>query len=157
MEVRHDPEAGEHRTREHASDTRRKVWEDTDRSVGQVVGDLTSQVAHLARVEAKLAAREAADQAKRGMVGGGLFAVAAVIAIYGGAGLAGAAVFALALVWPGWLAALVVGVVLFALAGIVSAIARAKLRRTVQHPAPEDMMDRAREDVQAIRGRMDER
>ena len=84
MEVRHDPEvrAAE---REHEwtdRDTRRgrRGWgrhdlNESDRSVGQIVGDLTSEVAHLARVEAQLAAREIGDKARRGAFGGGILPV----------------------------------------------------------------------------------
>ncbi|GAB3223573.1 hypothetical protein GCM10027447_11430 [Glycomyces halotolerans] len=129
-------------------------WEERDRSVGNLVGDLTSQVAHLARVEARLAAREVGEKAKRGAVGGGIAAFAGVLAFYGGAGLAAAAAFALALVWPAWLAALAVGVALLILAGIAALIARARLRRAVP-PVPEETMDSARDDVRAMQGRME--
>ncbi|MCH7231919.1 phage holin family protein [Glycomyces sp. L485] len=157
MEVRHDPETMSFRTTEKDPATvRRREWEERDRSVTRLVGDLTTHVAHLAKVEAKLAAREVTDKARRGALGGGLFAVAAVIAILGAAGLGGAAVAALSLVWPVWLSALVVGVGLLALAGIVALIARAKLRRAIP-PVPDETMERAREDVAAMHGRMEAR
>jgi hypothetical protein len=172
MEVRHDPEAQAilAAEREHGGDwadadhdTRtgrgwrgrgRHYWNEQDRSVGQIVGDLTSQVAHLARVEAQLAAREIGDKAKRGALGAGTFAVAGVIAIYGGAALALAAGIALALVWPAWLAALVMGVALLAVAGIFALVGRAKLRAAMP-PIPDETMEHAREDARALRGRMD--
>jgi hypothetical protein len=172
MEVRHDPEAQAIRAaeREHGGrwadvdhDTRtergwrgrgRHDWDEQDRSVGQIVGDLTSQVAHLARVEAQLAAREIGDKAKRGAFGGGMFALAGVIAIYGGAALALAAGIALAMVWPAWLAAVVMGVALLAVAGIFALVGRAKLRAALP-PVPDETMEHAREDARALRGRMD--
>lgn len=171
MEVRHDPEAQAIRAaaREHGGewaeaeqDTRtgrgrgrgRHHWNEQDRSVGAIVGDLTSEVAHLARVEAQLAAREIADKAKRGAFGAGSFALAGVIAIYGGAALALAAGIALALVWPAWLAALVMGVALLAVAGIFALVGRAKLRAAMP-PIPDETMEHARQDARALRGRMD--
>lgn len=171
MEVRHDPEAQAMRAaeREHGGDwadadasTRRTLpgrrarrdWDEQDRSVGEIVGDLTSQVAHLARVEAQLAAREIGDKAKRGAFGGGMFALAGVTAMYGGAALALAAGIALALVWPAWLAALVVGVALLAFAGIFALVGRAKIREALP-PVPDETMEHAREDARALRGRMD--
>lgn len=171
MEVRHDPETQAIRTaeREHGGwddyGTRegpeygRRGWgrrdrNEAERSVGEIVGDLTSQVAHLARVEAQLAAREMGDKARRGALGGGMFALAGVVAIYGGAALALSAGIALALVWPAWLSALVMGFALFALAGIFALIGRAKLRAAMP-PVPEDTMEHAREDARALRGRMD--
>lgn len=181
MEVRHDPEAramreaerehrgewadADHDTGEGAERGRgrrgtttggrgRRDWDEQDRSIGHIVGDLTSQVAHLARVEAQLAAREIGDKAKRGAFGGGMFAVAGVVAFYGGAALALAAGIALALVWPAWLAALVMGVALLALAGIFALVGRAKLRNAMP-PIPDETMEHAREDARALRGRMD--
>lgn len=170
MEVRHDPEARaireaereQHRDRSPEDSgargrerrDRRRDWDEQDRSVGQIVGDLTSQVAHLARAEAQLAAREVVDKAKRGAAGGGMIALSGVIAVYGGAALALAAGLALALVWPAWLAAIVTGAALLALAGTVAMIGRAKLRGAMP-PVPEETMEHAREDMQALRGRSD--
>jgi hypothetical protein len=165
MEVRHDPEAGAIRQaeREHTGEwtpSRRhsRDWAAQDRygqheSVGAIVGDLTSEVAHLARVEAQLAAREMADKAKRGAAGGGMFAAAGVFAVYGGAAFALAAGLALDLVWPAWLAALVVGVVLFAVAGAEALVGRSMIKRAMP-PVPDETMERAREDAEALRGRM---
>lgn len=175
MEVRHDPEAravreakrehrgewadADHDTRGRSERNRhgwgrRHDWDEQDRSVGRIVGDLTAQVAHLARVEAQLAARELADKAKRGAFGGGMFALAGAIAFYGGAALALAGGIALALVWPAWLAALVMGVALLAVAGIFALVGRAKLRSAMP-PIPDETMEHAREDALALRGRMD--
>ncbi|MDA1358121.1 phage holin family protein [Glycomyces luteolus] len=168
MEVRHDPQAQALRAteREHGGwgeyDSRegpehgwgRRDRNEPQRSVGAIVGDLTSQVAHLARVEAQLAAREMGDKARRGAFGGGMFALAGVIAIYGGAALALAAGIALALVWPAWLAALVMGVALLAIAGIFGLVGRAKLRAAMP-PVPDETMEHAREDARALRGRME--
>lgn len=179
MEVRHDPEARAIREaeREHRGewadadhDTRawseggrkrgwsggrgRRDWDEQDRSVGAIVGDLTSEVAHLARVEAQLAAREIADKAKRGAAGGGMFAMAGVMAIYGGAAFAGAAFLALALVMPMWASALIIGAVLFIIAGIEALIGRSMLRKAMP-PIPEETIDHARDDARALQGRMD--
>jgi len=168
MEVRHDPEAramreAEREQRGEWSDTDRdrrgrghgrRDWDEQDRSVGAIVGDLTSQVAHLARLEAQLAAREMADKAKQGAVGGGMFAMAGAMALYGGAAFALAAGIALALVWPAWLAALVVGVVLFVVAGIGALAGRAMLRKAMP-PIPDETFEHVKEDATAIRGGMD--
>lgn len=170
MEVRHDPEAramreaerehrgewadADHDTGEWSERGRgRRAWDEQDRSIGRLVGDLTSQVGHLARVEAQLAAREMADKAKTGAFGGGMFAVAGVVAFYGGAALLLAGGIALALVWPAWLAALVMGVALLALAGLFALVGRAKLRSAAR-PVPEETMEHAREDARALQGRM---
>lgn len=148
MEVRSDLEDREFR----AGGARRSDWDEQDRSVGQIVGDLTSQVAHLARVEANLAAREVTEKAKRGAFGGGMFALAATLALYGGAALIAAGIIALALVMPAWLSALLVGVALLVIAGIFAMIGRSRLKNAVP-PIPEDTIERTREDVRAMSGR----
>lgn len=150
MEVRSESEGASFTTNGEAA--ARGDWDERDRSTHEIVGDLTSQVAHLARLEAQLAAREVADKAKRGAVGGGMFAAAGVVALYGCAGLAAAAVLALALVWPAWLAALVVGAALLALAAIVAAVGRSKLRGAMP-PVPDETIERTREDLRALRGK----
>jgi hypothetical protein len=156
MEVRRDPEGTTSRTTgEKGASARRLEWEERDRSVTDLVGDLTSQVAHLARVEAQLAAREVTDKAKRGAMGGGLFAAAGIVALYGGGALVAAAVFALWLVWPGWLSALVVGVLLLAFAGTLAMVGRSKLRNAMP-PVPDETMEGARKDVRAMSGRMEQ-
>ncbi|GAA1669846.1 phage holin family protein [Glycomyces endophyticus] len=149
MALRHDTEtlAGEQIRRD------RRVWGHDDRSVGHLVGDLTSEVARLARAEAQLAAREVAEKAKTGAKGGGMFAAAGVFALYGGAAFALAAGIALALVWPAWLAALTVGVLLFAIAGIAALTGKSMLKRAMP-PVPDETMERAREDARALRGGM---
>lgn len=153
MEVRSDPEGTIlSSTAEQETGDGHRDWDERDRSVGQLVGDLSSQVAHLARVETRLAAREVAEKARRGAVGGSMFAVAGALALYGGAALAGAGIIALALVWPAWLAALVGGVALLVLSGIVALIAWPKVRRAMP-PVPTETFGRTREDVRAMSGR----
>ncbi|WP_100446188.1 phage holin family protein [Glycomyces xiaoerkulensis] len=154
MEVRSDPEGMTFTGADGDTATRRRAWDDRDHSVGHLVGDLSNQVAHLARVEARLASREVAEKAKRGAVGGSLLAVAGALAFYGGAALAGAGVIALAMVWPAWLAALVGGAGLLVLGGIVALVAWPKVRRAVP-PVPDETLERARDDVRAMEGRME--
>lgn len=151
MEVRRDPE-GSVLSSTAGADARRRDWDERDHSVGELVGDLSSQVAHLARVEARLATREVAEKARRGAVGGSMLAFAGVLALYGGAALAGAGIIALALVWPAWLAALVGGAALLVIGGVVALIAWPKVRR-VMPPVPTETLGRTREDVRAMSGR----
>ncbi|WP_112133887.1 phage holin family protein [Glycomyces dulcitolivorans] len=146
-----DKEARKYR---HIGDTDWAAYDHDDRSVGRIVGDLTSEVAHLARIEARLAAREVAEKARTGAKGGGMFAAAGVFALYGGAAFAVAAGIALALVWPAWLAALVVGAAMFATAGVAALAGRSMIRRALP-PMPDETMERAREDARALRGGMD--
>lgn len=51
-------------------------------SIGSLVSDATSQMSSLFRSELELAKAELAQEAKKGAIGGGLFGVAGVIALY---------------------------------------------------------------------------
>ncbi|MGD7002155.1 phage holin family protein [Corynebacterium halotolerans] len=51
-------------------------------SVGNLVSDATAQMSSLFRAELELAKTELAGEAKKGAIGGGLFGVAGVIALY---------------------------------------------------------------------------
>lgn len=154
MEVRRDTEGMTFRSLDSQAE-RQRGWDERDRSVSDLVGDLTSHVAHLARVEARLAAREMGEKAKKSAAGGGMFAAAGVLALYGGAAFAGAALIALALVMPAWAAALIVGGALVAIAGIVALIGRSMLTRSMP-PVPEEAVERAKEDLEAMSGRMEQ-
>lgn len=51
-------------------------------SIGHLVSDATAQMSSLFRAELELAKTELAGEAKKGAIGGGLFGVAGVIALY---------------------------------------------------------------------------
>lgn len=51
-------------------------------SIGNLISDATAQMSRLFRSELELAKTELAGEAKKGAIGGGLFSVAGVIALY---------------------------------------------------------------------------
>ncbi|MGP6175534.1 phage holin family protein [Corynebacterium sp. A21] len=51
-------------------------------SIGNLISDATAQMSSLFRAELELAKTELAGEAKKGAIGGGLFGVAGVIALY---------------------------------------------------------------------------
>ena len=51
-------------------------------SIGDLVSDATAQMSTLIRGEIELAKTELAQEAKKGAIGGGMFAVAGVVALY---------------------------------------------------------------------------
>lgn len=122
-----------------------------ERSVGQLVHDLTEQTRRLVRTEARLAGRELAVKARRGAQGIGALSVAGVLAAYGGMALLASAILGLSTVLRGWLAALVIGVGLLVIAGMAALAGRSRLRKAMP-PAPEDTMARVREDVAYVAG-----
>ena len=78
-----------------------------DRSVADLINDLTEQLKRLVRDEFRLAVFELQRKRKRLKFGMGTATVASLL---GAATVVAAAVLALALVVPGWLSALIIGV-----------------------------------------------
>lgn len=120
-----------------------------DRSIGQLMSDLTEQTTRLVRTEARLAARELTAKARRAAVGSGALAVAGVFAFYGGAVLLACLVLALATVMSGWTAALVVGIGVLLVAGLLALFGKRQLRKALP-PVPTDTIARAREDIEVV-------
>jgi predicted phage tail protein len=123
-----------------------------DRSIRELVGDLSSQVARLARLEASLAARQMTRKAKQGAAGAGAYGVAGVLALYAGGALIAGLVAAIAEGVPVWAAALIVSGALLVAAGVAALVARALMRRSVP-PTPDDVGERVHEDIEALKGR----
>jgi uncharacterized membrane protein YqjE len=121
-----------------------------DRSVGELVTDLTDEVKRLVRDEMRLAAFELQRKGKKMGVGAGLFGAAGLFALFGGGALVAAAVLALALVVPGWLAALLVAVALFLVAGIAALAGKKEVTQAVP-PVPEEAITGVREDVDTVK------
>jgi membrane protein len=120
-----------------------------ERSIAQLMNDLTEQASRLIKTEARLAAREMAVKAKRGARGIGAFSVAGILAGYAGMALLACVILALATVMSGWLAALLVGGGLLAIAGIAALAGRAQLRKALP-PTPEYAIARVREDIAVV-------
>jgi predicted phage tail protein len=121
-----------------------------DKSVSELLADLSDELRRLAQAEVKLAIVEAKRKAKRAGVGAGSFGAAALFAVIGLCVLVAAAVLALALVWPAWLAALVIGGGALVLAGLAAMVGRSSLRRSLP-PVPQWAISSVREDIDTIR------
>jgi hypothetical protein len=121
-----------------------------DRSVGELLTDLSDELRRLARAEVQLAMTEARRKAKRAGRGAGALGAAAVLGLIGLCVLVVSAVLALTLVLPGWLAALIVGVGAVLLAGLAALYGRGSLRRALP-PVPQWAMSSVREDIETIR------
>ncbi|MGK3201699.1 phage holin family protein [Amycolatopsis sp. MEPSY49] len=121
-----------------------------DRSVGELVTDLTDEVKRLVRDEMRLAVFELQRKGKKMGVGAGLFGAAGLFALFGAGTLVAAAVLALALVLPGWLAAVIVAVVLFLIAGVAALIGKKEVTQGVP-PVPEEAISGVREDVETVK------
>lgn len=124
-----------------------------DKSVGELLGELSDGLQRLVHAEVRLAATEARRKARRAAKGAGSLAVAGVLALGGLGVLLACAVLALGQVLPGWLAALLVGVGVLLLAGMTGLVGGAALRRAVP-PVPERTLLSLRDDVEVIRKRV---
>ncbi|NIJ13394.1 hypothetical protein FHU38_003738 [Saccharomonospora amisosensis] len=123
-----------------------------ERSVAQLVTDLSEQTSRLVRDEMKLAMAELQSKGKRLGVGAGLAGAAGVIAFFGAGTMLAAAVLALALVLPAWAAALVIGGGLLLLAGLIGLIGKGQVRRA-SPPVPREAVDSVRKDIDTVRER----
>lgn len=121
-----------------------------DRSVGELVTDLTDEVKRLVRDEMRLAVFELQRKGKKMGLGAGLFGAAGLFAFLGAGSLVAAAVLALALVVPGWLAAVIVAVALFVVAGIAALVGKKEVTQGVP-PVPEEAISGVREDVETVK------
>ncbi len=124
---------------------------DDDRSVGQLLGDVTRELQALVRKELELARAETKEELQRAGAAGKRFGAAGLAGYLAVVMLAFAAAWALTALMPtGW-AFLAVGVVL----GLVAAVAALQGRRKVQeiHPVPLETVETLKEDVQWLKSR----
>ncbi|MEQ0564118.1 phage holin family protein [Amycolatopsis sp. NEAU-NG30] len=121
-----------------------------DRSVGELVTDLTDEVKRLVRDEMRLAVFELQRKGKKLGFGAGLFGAAGLFAFFGAGALVAAAILALALVVPGWLAAVIVAVALFLVAGIAALAGKKEVTQGAP-PVPEEAIAGVREDVDTVK------
>lgn len=122
-----------------------------NRSLGQLVSDLSEQTARLVRTEIDLAKEELAAKAKRAGIGSGLLAAAGVLALYTFAVGIAAAILGLAVPLPAWAAALIVFGALLLVTGLLAGIGVRQLKRSTP-PTPERALENIKEDVAAVKG-----
>jgi hypothetical protein len=125
-----------------------------DRTVAELIHDLSDQLSVLIRDELRLAKAELSEKGKRAGVGAGLFGGAGVMAFYGGGALLFAIGLGLAeLLNSGWLAALIVAVVLFVIAGVLAVTGRKQVQQAVP-PVPEQAVRSVKADVDEVKERV---
>ena len=121
-----------------------------DRSVGDLVSSVSTDLSRLVRDEIRLAQVEVTEKAKKAGVGVGAFGAAGVLALYAVGVLLAAAVLGLATVLPGWLAALIVGVVVLVVAGVAALVGKKKVEEAAP-PLPTRAVESVKTDVQEIK------
>jgi hypothetical protein len=124
---------------------------DDDRSVGQLLGDVTKDLQALLRKELELAKAETKEELQRAGAAGKRFGVAALSGYLAVVMLSFAAAWGLTAVMPtGW-AFFTVGMAF----GVVAAAMALQGRRQLHefHPVPEETVDTLKEDVQWLKSR----
>ena len=120
-----------------------------DPSIGELMGQLSSQVSRLIRDEMRLAEKEFRESAKHAGIGAGLFSVAGLLAFFGAAAVIAAAVAALSLVLAVWAAALIVGAILFLAAGVAALVGRGQAQEVT--PAAPKTVETVKADIQELK------
>jgi len=115
------------------------------RPFGVVLASVIDGFRALARKHTELAKLEIAEAAEIRGRGAGMFAAAAVVAMYAVGFVFAAAAAGLAVVLPVWAAILIVAASLLAIAAVLALVARRALRTAP--PAGERLRDTVKEDV----------
>lgn len=123
------------------------------RSVAELVNDLSAQVSRLVRDEMMIAKAELQAKGKRVGVGAGMAGAGGLVALFGLAVLVTAAILALALVLPAWAAALVVGGALLLLAGLLALLGRRQMQKA-SPPVPRESIESVRKDIAVVKESM---
>ncbi|MEA2211372.1 MAG: hypothetical protein QOF83_1320 [Solirubrobacteraceae bacterium] len=127
----------------------------SDRSIADLLKQLSDQTATLVRQELDLAKAELTAKGKQAGLGAGMFGGAGVFALYAVGALTACLILALSTAMAGWLAALIVSVVYGAVAGVLALAGKNKVQAGVP-PLPEQAVESTKEDVQWTRQRAKE-
>jgi uncharacterized membrane protein YqjE len=125
----------------------------SERSVGDLVQQLSQQTATLVRQEMRLAQVEVQEKGRRAGIGAGMFGGAGLVALYGVGAVVAAVIMLVATAIEPWISALIVGVVLLAVAGILALLGRKQVEQAT--PAkPERAMESVQDDVEHVKERV---
>jgi len=124
----------------------------SDKSVGELVQELSQQTSTLIRQEMRLAQAELTEKGRHAGKGAGMFGGAGVVALYGVGALIAAAIIGLGTALEPWLAAVIVGVVLLAVAGILALTGKREVDRAGP-PKPERTIESVQLDVETVKAR----
>jgi uncharacterized membrane protein YqjE len=123
-----------------------------DRSLADLMRQLSEQTSALVRQELELARAELTAKGKQAGIGIGMFGAAGIVAVFAVGGLTATLILLLSKAVDAWLAALIVTAVYGAIAGILALTGRSRVERGVP-PVPEQTVETVKEDVQATKQR----
>ena len=122
----------------------------SDRSVPELLRQLSDQTATLVRQELDLAKVEMTEKGKQAGIGAGMFGAAGLVGLYALGALTAAVILALSLAMSGWVAALIVAAVYGAVAGGLALMGKSRVQRGVP-PTPEQTVETVKQDVAVAR------
>ena len=122
-----------------------------DRSIGDLLKQLSTETSTLVRQEMQLARAELAQQGKKAGIGAGLFGGAGVIGLCALGAFTAFAILLLDTAMDAWLAALIVTVVMAAVAGVLALVGKNRIQEATP-PAPQTV-ETVKEDVEWAKNR----
>jgi uncharacterized membrane protein YqjE len=126
-----------------------------DRSVADLMRQLSDQTATLVRQELELAKAELTIKGKAAGIGAGMFGAAGLIGLFALGALTAAIVLAISLAVTGWLAALITAALYGAVAGVLALQGKTRVQQGVP-PMPEQTVQTVKEDVELTKQRAQE-
>jgi uncharacterized membrane protein YqjE len=118
-----------------------------DRSLGELLKQLSEQTTRLVHQELELAKAELTQKGKQAGAGAGLFGGAGALGLAALGALAACFILALNAIMPAWLAALIVAVVYGAIAAFLALRGRDKVKQATPL-VPEQTIETVKEDVE---------
>ena len=125
------------------------MQERDDRSIGELIAELSRETVTLVRNEIQLARAEMSQKASRVGKNVGFLVIGGVVAYTGLLALVAAVILALGLVIPYWLSAAIVGLVIAAIGAILVVKGANTLRQ--EDPAPRETVETLKEDKEWLR------
>lgn len=123
-----------------------------DRSVSELVQQLSTQTGELVRQELRLAQVEMQEKGKRAGRGAGLFGGAGLTALYGVGFLLAAAAMLLATALEPWIAVAIVGAALLLLSGLLALTGKKQVEQ-IGPVAPEQAIETTKQDIDHVKAR----
>jgi uncharacterized membrane protein YqjE len=124
-----------------------------DRSVSELVQQLSTQTGELVRQELRLAQVEMQEKGKRVGTGAGLFGGGGLVALYGVGLLLVAAALLLATALEPWIAVAIVGGALLLLAGLLALTGKKQVDQA-KPLAPQQAIETTKQDIDHVKARV---
>ena len=121
-----------------------------DRSLNELIQQLSQQTSMLARMEVELAKAEVTEKGKRLGIGVGEFGAAALLGFFAFGALTAAFVLVLATFLEGWIAALIVTVVYAAIAAVLALTGKKQVEKG-SPPVPGEAIETTKKDIETAK------